>query len=86
MLTKRLARMAFMQGPGSNYRKLTVEEKLEAEKNFYESLKSLKGELPKTRNYMSYFKELISNASIPKAKQISYEYTIHNDKYYDNYH
>ena len=85
MLSKRLARSLFLQGSGSNYRKLTPEEKEEAKKNFFESLKSQQGQVPKTRNLTSFFKDLIKNASIPVTKKIHSEYTIKNDKYTDPY-
>lgn len=85
MLSKRLARAAFMQGHGSNYRKLTPEEKQEAEKNFYNTLSKLKVSLPKVRNLASLFSDLVSHATIPIPKQVFSESTLHNDKYVDNY-
>jgi hypothetical protein len=85
MLSKRIARTAFLQGSGANYRKLTSAEKLEAKKNFHEVLSSEKTSFPKTRNFTSFIKDLISHARIPSPKQVHSEYTLHNDRYTDNY-
>jgi Prolyl oligopeptidase, N-terminal beta-propeller domain len=85
MISKRLARMAFMQGSGSNYRKLTTEEKKEAEKNFYETLNKTSSTIPKFRNLSMMFKDLIANATIPIPKKIPYQFEIKNDKYTDDY-
>lgn len=84
---KRLVRSAFIQGHGSNYRRLTKEEKKIAESNFFETLKSQQSSFPfnKIRNFSSFFKELISEARIPVAKQVHSEFMIHEDKYIDSY-
>lgn len=85
MLYKRLVRSYLYQGPGSNYRKLTSEEKQEAEKNFYKAIQKKEGTFPKIRNMSNYIKDLIQNARIPSPKMIPFQYKIHNDIYVDNY-
>ena len=85
MLSKRLLRSAFLQGHGANYRKLNQFEKLEAEKNFYEVLSKEKVSQPKTRNFTSFIKDLIFHARIPSPKQVPSEFTLHNNRYIDNY-
>ena len=85
MLSKRLARALFLQGPGANYRKLSAEEKQEAKKNFLTELGKFTHKMPKIRNFANFFKDFIPQIKIGKVKQIPYEYTIHDDKYIDNY-
>jgi hypothetical protein len=84
---KRLFRSVFIQDHGSNYRKLSKEEKKFAESNFFEGLKSKKSTFSfnKIRNFKSFFKELISEARVPLAKQVYSEIFLHEDRFVDNY-
>lgn len=84
-MLKRIARSVFIQGQGSNYRRLTAEEKKTAEENFFSQLQASKPKMKRIRNFTSFFKELISDAKIPVPTQIPSEISIHTDTYSDNY-
>lgn len=84
-MLKRLARSIFIQGQGSNYRRLTAEEKKLAEENFYNQLKSAPRGTNRIRNFTSFFKELITDARIPTPTKVPSEFTLHNESFIDNY-
>lgn len=84
-MLKRLARSIFIQGQGSNYRRLTIEEKKTAEENFYKQLNSSSPGLNRIRNFTTFFKELISDAKIPVASKVASEFSLHNESFTDNY-
>mmetsp|Transcript_18083 Transcript_18083/g.18068 ORF Transcript_18083/g.18068 Transcript_18083/m.18068 type:complete len:87 (-) Transcript_18083:2100-2360(-) len=85
MLSKRLLRSIYIQGRGENYRKLSKEEKLEAERNFYEELQKSKGMFPKFRNPLSIFKSLGYQLEPPVAEIKEAEINVKGDRFIDEY-
>lgn len=85
MLSKKLFRKIFVQGRGQNFRKLSKEEKLIAEKNFYDSFSKSKQKMPKIRNPIQYFKSLSFGIEPPIAQILPTEIKTNNEILIDNY-
>jgi len=74
-MLRRITRSVFMQGRGEGYRKLTPEEKLKAEKEFFDKLNHSKGFLPKVRSPLKFLKNLAYTLEppVPEPKTTSVE-------------
>lgn len=66
-----MIRSIYMQGRGSNNRKLTIEEKIHAEKNFYKTLEQQTHSFQGIRNPMKWLRSLAATLDLPKAEKIA---------------